>query len=240
MKFGIQENEKPNLDVCKMNVDSGLHPKLEKYELTRFLNRHSINCFLGRPGSGKSSLLYSFFKSKEILRKVYENVFLFQPESSRASMNDSIFDSLPEDKKYSELTYENLLAVLDRIKSEPDGNHCLIFDDVSAYLRSKEVQVLLKDICNNRRHNHISLFFLVQTWNSVPFEIRRLFINLFIFDVNKATFLKIFEETIEHITDPRDIMRLKTMVYDKKHNFLFISTDTGEMYKNFDKITFGD
>ena len=75
----IQENEKPELKTCEMNCDSGLHKKLDRYELSRFLNCHSTNLLIGRPGSGKTSLLYSLFKSKELFKKVFHSVFLFQP-----------------------------------------------------------------------------------------------------------------------------------------------------------------
>jgi AAA15 family ATPase/GTPase len=236
MKFEIQQNEKPDLAICKMNVDGGLHKKLEKYELTKFLNRHSINCFLGKPGSGKTSLVYSFFKSNKILKNVYENVYFFQPQASRASMEDSIFDTLPEDKKFDELNEANLMEVLNRIKNEPGSNHCIVFDDVSAYLKSNEVQTLLKEIAMNRRHLHISLFFIVQTFVSLPFEIRRLITNWFVFDVSRQTFEQIFSELVEHITDKNDILYLKRMIYDKKHNFLFLNTETGRMFKGFDEI----
>ena len=56
-----QQNEKPDLPLCQMNCDSGLHKKLNKYVLSSFLNAHSANLFIGWPGSGKTSLLYSFF-----------------------------------------------------------------------------------------------------------------------------------------------------------------------------------
>jgi len=94
-----------------------LHQLLDKYELTKFLNCHSTNLLIGKPRSGKTSLLYSLFKSKHLLKKVFENIFLFQPSHSRLSMKDNrLFDQL--ENKYDELTYENLKYVVDTIKYE--------------------------------------------------------------------------------------------------------------------------
>ena len=104
MTLSIKLNNKPKLQTLQMLCDGGLAEKLNKYELTRYMNTHSTNLFIGRPGSGKTSLLYSFFKSKELFAKVYHNIFLFQPSASRASMKDKLLDKLPDENKYEELT----------------------------------------------------------------------------------------------------------------------------------------
>lgn len=101
--ISIQENAKPELPHCVMNCDKGLHKKLNEYELSKFMNAHARNLFIGRPGSGKTSLLYSMFKSKELFKKVFHNIFLFQPSHSRASMNDKLFDKLPIEQLFDEL-----------------------------------------------------------------------------------------------------------------------------------------
>ena len=61
----IKENEK--LKKCQMKCDVPLDEKLNKYDLTRFLNCQQSTVICGQPGSGKTSLLYSFFKSKHLL-----------------------------------------------------------------------------------------------------------------------------------------------------------------------------
>jgi hypothetical protein len=179
MAIRIIENEKPKLAECKMLCDVKLDEKLDNYELTSFLNNHSTTLFIGRPKSGKTSLLYSFFKSKRIFNKVFDKIFLFQPEKSRASMKDKLFDQLPEDQKFEELTFENLDYVNDNFDEE--GNNCIIFDDMGAYLKNHDIKKLLKEIVMNRRHKHVSIYFLVQTYFSIEKDIRKLFSSLFIF-----------------------------------------------------------
>ena len=90
--ISLIENEKPHLKVCQMKCDNQLDSKLNNYELTKFLNEHSTSCFIGKPKSGKTNLIYSFFKSKEIFNSTFHNVFIFQPPTSRASMKDNIMN----------------------------------------------------------------------------------------------------------------------------------------------------
>ena len=45
-------------------------------------------------------------KSKKLLSKVYDKIYLFQPEQSRASMKDKLFDQLPEEQKFDELVQD--------------------------------------------------------------------------------------------------------------------------------------
>lgn len=236
MKIEIKHNDCPNLKKCVMTCDGGIHDKLNKYELTSFLNQHSTNLLIGRPRSGKTSLLYSLFRSNKILRNCFHTIYIFQPKQSRASMSDKIFDSLPEDQLYDELSFENLNNVLERIKMDADEgfNSCIIFDDMTAYLKNKETLKLFKEIIFNRRHLRTSLYFCVQTWFSVPKDLRRLWSNIFIFKTTKEELNNIWEEIIEY---PKELIDpIRKMVYDKPFQYLFINVDTQRFFKGFDEI----
>jgi len=50
----IVKLKKPTIKPPEMVCDTPLHPKLNEYELTSYLNQHSTNLLLGRPRSGKS------------------------------------------------------------------------------------------------------------------------------------------------------------------------------------------
>ena len=237
----IQKNKKPKLKACEMICDKELNAKLNKYELTKFLNAHTTNLLIGKPRSGKTSLLYSLFQSSKCLKKCFHNIYLFQPSHSRGSMKDKLFDKLPDDQKYEELDYESLDEVMDRIKmSDPDHNNCIIFDDMTAYLKDYHVEKLLKELVFNRRHLRTSIFFLCQTYISVPKDLRKLFSNLFIFRVNKNELKLIFEEQIEDKTKVNLISEITKLVFDRPFQFLFINTDTQRFFKNFDELLFKD
>jgi hypothetical protein len=171
-------------------------------------------------------------KSKKLLNKCFDKIFLFQPEQSRASMKDKLFDQLPDDQKFDELTMENLDVVDANLDDE--GNNLIIFDDMTAYLKNNETRKKLKEFITNRRHKHLSIYFLVQTWFSIERDIRKLFSNIFIFKVSKKEFDNIFEEVIEYKKDYVD--ELVKIVYDKKFNYMFINTDSQRIFKNFDEV----
>ena len=233
--LSIKRNKKPSLPICNMNCDMKLHPKLDEYDLTKFMNCHATNLIIGKPVSGKTNLLYSLFKSKKMFNRVYDKVFLFQPSLSRASMKDKIFDTLPDDQKFDELTLENLELVNENL--DEDGNNCLILDDMGAYLKDNTTRKLLKEMVYNRRHKHLSIFFLVQTWYSVEKDLRKLFSSIFIFRVSKQELENIFEEVVEQRKEI--IGDVAKLVFDEKYNFLFLNTDSGRMFKNWDEIIIG-
>ena len=54
------KNRTPILPQCKFLCDGKLNQKLDNYELTKFLNCHSTTLFIGKPRSGKTSLLYHY------------------------------------------------------------------------------------------------------------------------------------------------------------------------------------
>ena len=123
---------------------------MDEYDLTRFMNGHHINLFIGKPRSCKTSLLYSLFKSKKLFKKVFQKIYLFQPSASRSSMTDNIFSVLPEDQKFDDLTFDNL----NRVMEEKTTNTCIIFDDMTAYLKNPDIKQLMKELIFNRRHLH--------------------------------------------------------------------------------------
>ena len=232
---------KPKITPPEMLCDSPLHPKLDKYELTSYLNQHSTNLLIGKPKSGKSSLLWAMFKTKKMLNKVFDHVYLFQPSHSRASIKNDIFKKHDEDKMFDELTYEDLDDVIDRIKgTEKKENSVIIFDDMSAYLKNKETLRLFKELIFNRRHLRTSIYFLNQTFFSVPKELRRLFSNIFVFKVSRNEMGNLFDEVVEQDNVKQLMPEISKLVYDKPYQYLFINTDQQKFYKGFDRIDFDE
>ena len=229
----------PTITPPKMCCDEDLHKKLNDYELTTYLNSHSTNLLLGKPKSGKSSLMWAFLKNKKLLNGVYHNVYLFQPEHSRASIKGNIFKKHDPTKMFDELTYDNLSEVIQRIKAtDTKENNVIIFDDMASYLKNKDTLTLFKSLIFNMRHIRTSIFFLNQTYYSVPKELRRLFSNIFLFKVSKNEMKNLFDEVVED-DQVKDMMPiLSKVVYDKPYQYLFINTDTQKFYKCFDRIDF--
>ena len=237
MKITIKKNLAPTLPKCEMLCDGGLNPKLQKYELTKCLDKHSVNLLIGSAGSGKTSLLYSFFKSKKLLKNVFHNIFLFQPNASASSIKDNIFTQIPDEQRYDELTSDNLEEVMNVVKNEDkDYNNCIIIDDQTAYLKQNEL--LLKDLIFNRRHYRTSIFFLVQSYISVPLQVRKAIENLFVFKVAKNELKTIFDELLEKKKDC--YLDISKIVFNKPFEFLFLNSPTQRCFKCFDELIIDD
>lgn len=235
MSIKIEKQKAPHLVKTDMICDGGLNKKLEKYELLKHLNQHSTTLLIGKPRSGKTSLITSLFNSQDCLKKVYHKVYIFQPASSGASVKNNIFDKLPDEQIHNELTIENLTQVYNEISGLPKNhNKCIVLDDQGSYLKNKELQRLFKNLCFNRRHLGVSIFFLTQTYFSVPKELRKIFNNLFIFKTSKMELQTIFEEQIE--LDKSYVLPISKLVFNEPYNYLFINTDAQSLYRNFDKI----
>jgi AAA15 family ATPase/GTPase len=199
-----------------------------------------MNLLIGKPKSGKTSLLHSLFEHSGLLRYCYSKVYLFQPAQSGASIKDNIFDRLPADQIYNELTFENLYEVKSRIEADAEegNNSCIIFDDMASELKNKATMQLFKQLAFNRRHLRMSMYFLVQTWFSTPKELRRLWSNIFVFKVSKNEMSNIFDEVIEH--DIGYMPHILKMVYNEPYKFLFINTDSQRMFDGWDEIILAD
>ena len=117
----IVKLKQPKISHTIMTCDKPLHSKLDNYELTSYLNHHSTSLLVGSPGSGKSSLMWAMMRDKKLLNRVFHNVYLFQPSHSRASIKNDVFKKHDKDKMFDELSFENLLEVMERIKgTDPD------------------------------------------------------------------------------------------------------------------------
>jgi len=86
----------------------------------------------------------------------------------------------------------------------------------------------------NRRHLRTSIYFLTQSWYSIPKELRRVFSSLFIFKTSIEEFQNIADELFEIKKDI--IPDLRKFVYDKPYEFLFVNVDTQRYFKGWDEI----
>jgi hypothetical protein len=236
MSISILKNKIPVLKLPKFLVDNELDSKLNEYQITSLMNKSNFTLFLGKPGSGKSSLLISFLQTPSLFKKVYHNIFLFMPSNSRASIRNGFFDNnLPAEQIFDDVNLENLQYVYDKAQEDAreDLNTLLIFDDVQKYLKGENEKLLLH-IINNRRHSRISIWFACQTYASIPRQVRQGLTNLFIFKVNKVEMENIFTECIEQ--HKKLFLEILNLVYDKNHNFLFLDTNSQRLFKNWDEI----
>ena len=232
----IKHNDPPKLNKPTFSVDGKLHDKLDDFEVTKLMNKHNVTLFLGRGGSGKSTLLISFLKSKPLFKRIYHKIILFCPPNSRGSINNDFWGKNLEDEDiYDELTFENLQEAYDiAMMNRDEGLRTLIiFDDVQKQMKGENEKLLLHMI-NNRRHASLSLWLACQNYISIPKQVRQNLTDMFIFKVSKVEMGNIFTE---HLELSKEIFeKLQQMLFKQPHEFLYINTLTGRLFRNWDEL----
>jgi hypothetical protein len=207
------------------------------------MNKTFACCIIGKKGSGKTSLLIGWLQTTHKFKKVFYEIFVFMPKTSRASIKDSVYDKLPDDQIFEGVNFENLKIVYDRLKKNTaDGNFSiLIFDDTQSFLKDQEVEKNLLHLIANARHLRCCMFIIAQNWNKVPKNIRISVNDLFLFNVSKGEYDKIFEEWLEVNQKEFDsVLKLYRKYKDEdSHSFIYIHEKT-KFFINYNELVFED
>jgi hypothetical protein len=236
MTLEIKKNKSLKLDLPEFICDDGINPKLNEYDMLKHFNKYCFNGVIGKPASGKTSLIMSWLSSKKVFRKMFNHVLVIMPTSSINSMKKNPFKDHDEDKMYNELNLQSITSIYNRLEeaSAEGQNTLLIMDDVGASLRNKDIKTIMRKIIYNRRHLKVQIIVLLQSFMSLEKEIRKLFNNVIMFKPSKVEFENLFEELFETNKDVAlDIMNL---AYDEPHNYIMLNVDTQKIYKKYDEI----
>ena len=244
----LLHTEAPRIRPPGFSVDGKLHEKLDDYELSSTLNRSHCCACVGRAGSGKTSMMVSFLNSKALFKKVFTQILVCMPLTSRQSLKNDPFKGLPPNQVFDALTVDSMQKMLDMAAEEAKkvegGATLMIFDDVQVALKDKNVERLVVHANNNRRHNKTSLWFCCQNWVKMPRSLRMGVTNVFLFSVSRADQRMIYEEVVE-ITEPvfnRMCIMLKheQQKPDKEKSFLFIDVRSQRYFLNWSEIRVPD
>ena len=225
---------KPVKEIMSIYID-GINPNIP--------NRNGfIYALIGSPGSGKSSLLLSLFRSKNYYKNKFNHIYLITPESSFLSVKDHPFEN--HNKVYHELTsevLENIYNELVEIKKDCiDNNYeiehsCIIVDDYASDLKDKELIKSLKQLLIKSRHIGCSFIFTLQTYNLFPLVLRKLLTNVSLFKPkNKIELDSVRKELIN--LNEQDTQDLMNYVFSDEYSHLDIDTNTNILRKNFNKL----
>jgi hypothetical protein len=205
-------------------------------------DQHCFWLFSGKAGSGKTSLAMSLLCGKgkaRVYRKVFEKVYLIAPNHSLASMKQNYFKNHPKDRIFNELTGD----VLERIKEEAketaeDDEHTLIvIDDMAVHLKNKFVIKELGDLIANRRHYHVTIWCLVQSYLFVPMIVRKQLTHLSMWKpTNRKELESVFNELV--YLDKQSCDDLHKFVFREKYDHLFLDINKSGFYRNFNTLHF--
>ena len=243
------ENSHYNLEKINFNVDKVFNDKIKE----PFENSSFFYIIVGRPGSGKTSLLINMLNDKNIYRKVFSQILVCMPKSSRQSLKNNIFDVLPSDQLFDELD-ESILHKIkankeiyeeekemrqEKGKSTVCRHQLLILDDITAHLKNRDNEKMLIELATNRRHYNLSIILLVQFLRSIPRPIRFFGTSIIFFKPSNNLDTGILKE--EYITLRKDTFdQLMNFVFEDSHDFLIINKNKNTYYKKLQKILFNE
>jgi hypothetical protein len=247
----ITRNDEVQLRLPEFEVDEPLSPHLDEIPLLSYLNKSFACSFIGRAGSGKTSLMLGLLQTKNKFKRVFNKIYVFMPDYSRGSMKKCIFDCLPEDQIYNELNIETLKDVYQKIMENTktpvyDKNgkmiakgmkSLIIFDDVQDNFKGECEKLLLK-IINNRRHLRSSQMIIAQSYIKMSRDVRKALTNHFLFNLSKQEYDDIHAERVYICKKDWDII-LKEYRRDnanKKGNFLFLDPEKCKFFINWDEV----
>ncbi len=236
----IKENKKPDIHKIKFECDVEIHKKLNEYELSKeFLNKSNTTVFIGRQGSGKTSLCINIVK--QLYKKCFHYIYVFMPYTSRKSLSNNIFDKhLPTEQIYEELTQETISDLYAKLKENSENGYksLVIYDDVQKSLKTHSVLLSLKNIIANQRHLGVVNLILLQNYFSLDKSLRELINNVILFKLNKTQTEKVFTECVESARDKFEDIR--DFVFDKPYTWMFINVPTQRIFKEWDEILYDD
>ena len=237
------KHEKPKLKMPKFKVDIPLSKHLSDDPLLSNMNKSFCCIMVGKPGSGKSSLMTSLIQTKHKYKKLFSKIYLFMPESSRNSMSDDPFKTIPDERKFEGVSHSDLMDVYEKmlVDSEDNKFSCLVLDDVQSYLKNGDVIKLLTHIIQNRRHIRCCIFILVQNWKKIPLDIRSSCSDAFLFNVSKEEYKFIYEEIINASKQEflEILQHYRKAKLENKNSFLYIH-DFDTFFINWDEVVLDD
>jgi len=187
------------------------------------------------PGSGKSSLLLSLFRSKNYYKNKFNHIYLITPESSFLSVENHPFkDHTKVFHDLNSYTLENIYNELVEIKKEDlDDNYeiehaCVIVDDFASDLKDKELIKASKQLLIKSSHIGCSFIFTLQCYNLFPLILRKLLTSISLFKPKNKIELESVRRKLINLNE-QDTLELMDFVFDKEYNHLDIDTNTAKL-----------
>ena len=203
-------------------------------------NRNGMIFILtGSGGSGKTNLLLNLFKSKDLYKKKFNNIYYFCPESSFLSLKDHPFKK--HDKIYHELTVENLEEVyneLNELKKDDSIEYsCVIIDDFADVLKDKNIIRQLNKMLIKARHLCCGYIFTLQTYYYFPKTLRKQITYISVFKPKNIEEWNSLARELFNINSD-DALTIYDYCFNEPYNHLDVDTVKNIYYKNFNLLEF--
>lgn len=197
----------------------------------------SFICLLiGKPGSGKTTLIEEMLINPVLLNNQFDFIFIFSPNELK---------NIPciQNENYSNIWDISIIyKLIDKINAETDKkytnnekinniNLLIIFDDFISEMKKEAINPLFTKLFYNRRHllknGCISFIITAQKFTITPFQIRPCINSLILFRLNNSEYNSIKKDICSWI---------ETNVFSKslsnEYDFLLINLSNGKIYLN--------
>ena len=235
--------EIPNAKT-KLRVPQTTRNKVISQDIPSPLPKTNFTALIvGAPNSGKSVLCESLLRAQ--LYKMYDNVIVVSPVTSRDCFKGSVLKQVADKKKFHSLTDENLdeieeLIVKTRDEGKEEGEYwssLIYLDDIqNEYKSSPRIEKAVRGWLANYRHLHLTVLLTLQNLVAISKASRELFRCVFLFKTtSRKELIRIHDEFLGSFKhdEAQDLLRY---VFDKKHNFLFIDRQENIFAKNFNVL----
>ena len=231
----VKNDTYPEIEPVKERMDINI-PLIKAENIPK--RNGSIYVLTGSGGSGKTSLLLNMFKTKQLYRKKFHNIYYICPSVSFLSVKEHPFSE--HENVYHELNYSiledifNELVALKEQEKKPVYS-LIIIDDMADSMKDPSILKILNRMIIKARHINCCIFFTLQSYYYFPKILRKQITYITLFkSKNVEEFYSIAKELLNMKQD--DALTLYNYVFDANYNHLDIDTVTNSCYKNFNKL----
>jgi hypothetical protein len=205
-----------------------------------------ISLYVGSPGSGKSSLLYSMLGNKAFYKKKFHHIFYFCPHASFISVVNHPLKEL--ETIHHELSAQTLDAIYeDRSRARVENDEadeaieyaCIVIDDFGSELKNPDIVAALKRIMIKSRHICTALCLTAQSYLLVDASLRKLLSNIIMFKPStEREWSSLCDEHLPHLDKPERV-QLHRFAFAEPYSHLDVDTKEAEsnaVSRNFNRL----
>lgn len=226
--------------ICDKELDNGR--KQLHYPLPNKTHRMTI---LAPPGGGKTSFFYALIgNKKKLYNGLFDRVHLVMGENSRQSVKGGFRKHQRVYNNLDEPTFTKIMEQVDETVSKGKCHASLvIYDDVASNLKAdKQLAKLLKESVWNSRHFSLSSWFILQSYLSMPRDIRKVTTHLAMWNFANAIETETVYQELLTFLSKDEWEKVKRYVFDVekfgKHTFIFADIEQQEIFRVTDKKFF--